>query len=200
MPQKAKLTNMKLSSYQQVKSIIDSILQGVSKAITIRTAAGSLLLEIIEDTMFISESNDELRGQYRAEREAASNSLRQDWLVLKYRSNPSLSITNPISGIVYETFLRYVDRQKLEEVGYDVTTIIPGTMRHVYAVLRSLMLNIRRSTSIRIWYTNGRGDNVEVPADGQQAIQLVHEKLFMTKIWGHKPTTTPDGDLHHFPR
>ena len=106
---------------------MDSILKEVSKAISIRTTAESMLLEIIEDAMLISEENLELKSQRQFERGVITNSLRRDWQVIKYRRNPSLSITNPISGVVYEILLQQIDRQKLEKVGYDVIAINPGT-------------------------------------------------------------------------
>jgi hypothetical protein len=152
MSQKVKLKNMKLSSYQPVKSIIDSILLGVSKAISIRTTAESTLLEIVEDAMLTSEDSIEDKRRDAIEKEMITNELRRDWRIIKYRMNPSLSVTNPISGIVYEVLLRQIDRRKVERVGYDVTLINPGTTKHAYATLRSLMPDIQRSTSIRIWY------------------------------------------------
>ena len=77
---------------------------------------------------------------------------------------------------------------QLEKVGYDVTAISPGTTKHIYAALRAVVPDIRRSTSIRIWYTNDYGENVIVPANEMPAIRLVGTKLFMTKLWCY---TTP---------
>ena len=194
MSQKVKLKNMKLSSYQPVKSIIDSILLGVSKAISIRTTAESTLLEIVEDAMLTSEDSIEDKRRDALEKEMITNELRRDCRIIKYRMNPSLSVTNPISGIVYEVLLRQIDRRKVERVGYDVTLINPGTTKHAYATLRSLMPDIQRSTSIRIWYKNQHDECVVVSADNRSAKQLIHTKLFMTKIWGHNTTTIPEED------
>ena len=177
---------MKLDSHQQARSIMDSILKKVSEAIDIRYAAGSVVLEIVEDAMFISEE--------QFEREVIFTSLQRDRQVIKYRRNPSLSITNPISGNVYEISLQQLDMPQLEKVGYDVTAINPGTTKHVYAALRSVMPDIRRSTSIRIWYTNGYGETVIVPANEMSAIRLVNTKLFMTKMWGCPTPVMPEDD------
>ena len=173
---------------------MDSILKKVSEAIDIRDAAGSVVLEIVEDAMFISEETLELKSKRRFEREAIFTSLRRDWQVIKYRRNPSLSITNPISGDVYEISLQQLDMPQLEKVGYDVTAISPGTTKHVYAALRSVMPDIRRSTSIRIWYTNEYGETVIVPANEMSAIRLVNTKLFMTKMWGCPTPVMPEDD------
>ena len=173
---------------------MDSILKKVSEAIDIRDAAGSVVLEIVEDAMFISEETLELKSQEQFEREVISTSLRRDWQVIKYRRNPSLSITNPISGNVYEISLQQLDMPQLEKAGYDVTAINPGTTKHVYAALRSVMPDIRRSTSIRIWYTNGYGETVIVSADEMLAVRLVGTKLFMTKMWGHPTPVMPEDD------
>ena len=173
---------------------MDSILKKVSEAIDIRYAAGSVVLEIVEDAMFISEETLELKSQKQFEREVIFTSLRRDWQVIKYRRNPSLSITNPISGNVYEISLQQLDMPQLEKVGYDVTAISPGTTKHVYAALRSVLPNIQRSTSIRIWYTNGYGETVIVSANEMSAIRLVNTKLFMTKMWGRPTPVMPEDD------
>ena len=76
---------MKLDSHQQARSIMDSILKKVSEAIDIRDAAGSVVLEIVEDAMFISEETLELKGQEQFEREVIFTSLQRDWQVIKYR-------------------------------------------------------------------------------------------------------------------
>ena len=175
---------------------MDSILKKVSEAIDIRYAAGSMVLEIVEDAMFIREETLELKSQKQVEREAIFTSLRRDWQVIKYRRNPSLSITNPISGDVYEISLKQLDMPQLEKVGYDVTVINPGTTKHVYAALRSVMPDIRRSTSIRIWYTNEYGETVIVPANEMPAIRLVGTKLYVTKLWGRStPEMLEDDEL-----
>ena len=94
---------MKLNSYKPVKSIIDSILLGVSKAITIRITAERTLLKIVEDAMLSSEASKESKKRYKIEKEMITNQLRRDWRIIKYRMNPSLSIT---------VLLRQIDRQK----------------------------------------------------------------------------------------
>ena len=144
--------------------------------------------------MLTSEESIELKKQRQIEKEMITNQLRRDWRIIKYRMNPSLSVTNPLSGIVYEVLLRQIDRQKVEKVGYDAIFINPGTTKHAYATLRSLMPDIQRSTSIRIWYKNQHDECVVVSADNRSAKQLIHTKLFMTKIWGHNTTTIPEED------
>ena len=78
---------------------MDLILKEVSKAISIRTTAESMLLEIIEDAMLISEENLELKCQRQFERGVITNSLRRDWQVIKYRRSASLSITNQLAEL-----------------------------------------------------------------------------------------------------
>ena len=186
---------MKLSSYKPVKSIIDSILLGVSKAITIRITAERTIQQIVEDAILSSEESKELKERCKIEKEMITRQLRRDLQTIKYRMNPSLSITNPISGIVYKVLLRQVDRQKVERIGYDVASINSGTTKHAYAALRSLMPDINRSTSIRIWYKNHHDECVVVSADNRRsAVQLIHNKLFMTKIWGYHTTINPEED------
>ena len=169
------------------KSIMDSVLKKVSEAIDIRAASGKVVLDIVEDAMYISdETTLELKRQKQRERKTAS--LRRDWQVIDYRRNPIFSITNPINGNVYTISLQRSEMPQLEKVGYDVTAISPGTTKHIYAALRAVVPDIRRSTSIRIWYTNDYGEYVIVPANETPAIRLVGTKLFMTKLWCY---TTP---------
>ena len=72
MSQKAKLKNMKISSYDPVKSVIDSILLGVSKAITIRIAAERTIQKAIEDAILSSEESKELKERCKIEKEMIS--------------------------------------------------------------------------------------------------------------------------------
>ena len=79
---------MKWDSHQQVKSIMDSILKKVSEAIDIRDASGRVVLDIVEDAMYISdETTLELKMQ-KSVRERKAASLRRDWQVIDYRRNP----------------------------------------------------------------------------------------------------------------
>ena len=158
MPQRAKLKNIKTSSYDPVKSIIDSVLLEVSKAITIRIEAKRAVQKAIEEAIQIGEEKERLKERRKLEVEMTTRQLRRNSQTYKYRLDPSLLITNPISGIAYEVPLRHVDRQTIEKVGYDVASINPGTTKHVYAALRSLMTDIKRNTSIRIWYKNHHGE------------------------------------------
>ena len=56
MAQKQRIKNAKWrESDQQVKSIVDEIMKNVSTAIDIRTTAGEVVLDIVEDAMSISD-------------------------------------------------------------------------------------------------------------------------------------------------
>ena len=184
MAQKQRLKNAKWrESDQQVKSIVDSILKNVSTAIDIRTTAGEVVLDIVEDAMSISdEANLQLKLQ-QSSRSKVTASLRRDWLIIDYRRTLSLPITNPINGHTYTISLQPSNMSQLKNVGYDATAISPGTSKHVYAALRSIIPDLRRSTSIRIWYTNDDGEYIIVPANEMPAVRLVGMKLFMTKLW-----------------
>ena len=88
MSQKLKLKNAKLRAHQHVKSIIDSILEKVSEAIDIRTTAGKVVLDIVEDAMKISNETILDFKLLKSSRERIAASLRHDWLVIDYRRNP----------------------------------------------------------------------------------------------------------------
>ena len=183
MPQKWRLKNAKWKEpHLHVKNIIDSILEKVSEAIDIRTTAGEVVLDIVEDAMDISDETILDLKFLKSNRERTFASLRHDWLVLEYRRNPTLSITNPINGNVYIISLRASQMHQVEKVGYDLKSISSGTTKHMYAALRAIVPDIRRSTSIRIWYTNEDGEHVIVPANEMPARRLVGTKLFMTKL------------------
>ena len=186
---------MKLDSHQKAKSIIDSILKKVSEAIDIRNTAGRVVLEIVEDAMVMcNETTLELKKRKERERKIAS--LRRDFQVIDYYRNPSLLITNPINGNAYTISLQRSDMPQLENVGYDIEAIKPGTTKHIYAALRAVIPDLRRSTSIRIWYTNEYGETVIVPANEMPAIRLVGTKLYVTKLWGRStPEKLEDDEL-----
>ena len=78
MSQKAKLKNIKISSYDPVKSIIDSILLGVSKAITIRVAAERTIQKAIEDAILSSEESKRSKERQKIEREMVTRQLLLD--------------------------------------------------------------------------------------------------------------------------
>ena len=132
MPQKRRLKNAKWKeSHQHVKNIIDSILEKVSEAIDIRTTAGKVVLDIVEDAMHISDETILDFKLLKSSQERIAASLRHDWLVIDYRRNPTFSITNPINGNVYTIPLQRSEMPQLEKVGYDVTAITPGTTKHI---------------------------------------------------------------------
>ena len=184
MAQKQRIKNAKWrESDQQVRSIVDEIMKNVSTAIDIRTTAAWIVLDIVEEAMSIS---DEATLQFKLQqssRSRATASLRRDWLIIDYRRTLSLPITNPINGHTYTISLQPSNMSQLKNVGYDATAISPGTSKHVYAALRSIIPDLRRSTSIRIWYTNDDGEYIIVPANEMPAVRLVGMKLFMTKLW-----------------
>ena len=179
MSQKRKLKNMKLlESHRQVQSIVELILMNVSEAIDIRTASENIVLDMVEDAM---DKSDELKIK-RKKRETQNALLRHDLKVVDYRRNSLIFITNPINGNTYPVSLKLSHMSQLENVGYSVKEINPGTSKHMYAALRAALPDIGRSTSIRIWYTDDSGEVVTVPANELPAVSLVGKKLFMTKL------------------
>ena len=161
MSQKAKLKNMKISSYDPVKGVIDSILLGVSKAITIRIAAKRTIQKAIEDAILSSEESKELKERCKIEKEIITRQLRRDSRTLKYRIDPSLSITNPISGIVYEVLLRQVDRQKnwknrircgVNQLRHDQTRICSITVTYARHKKEHIHTNLVQKPS---WWMRG---------------------------------------------
>ena len=190
MAQKRRLKNAKWrESDQQVKSIVDSIMKNVSTAIHIRTTAGQVVLDIVEDAMEVSDAATALRQ----EKSKAIASLRHDLLIINYRRSFTLPITNLINGHTYTISLRPSNMTQLVNVGYDVEDIIPGTTKHMYAALRAVIPDLRRSVSIRIWYFNNDGEHIVIPSNGIPAVRYVGMKLFMTKLWcGSTPTILED--------
>ena len=128
----------------------------VSTAIDIRTTAGQVVLDIVEDAMEVS---DEAKLQ-RSSRSTAIASLRRDALIRNYCISSTLPIANPCNGHTYNISLRPSDMTQPENVGYDVEDIIPGTTKHMYAALRAVIHDLRRSASIRIWYFADDGEHI----------------------------------------
>ena len=181
MSQKRKLKNMKLlESHRQAQSIVEMILSTVSEAIDIRMEAKNVVLDILEDAMLES---DEMERK-KAEHKEYTASLRHDLEVINYRQTGLISITNSISGQKYSVRLKHLDLAQLPNVGYSIDDINPGTTKHLYAALRAALPDLRRSTSIRVWYTNDSGEDVSVPANEMPAVNLMGKKLFMMKLWG----------------
>ena len=135
--------------------------------------------DIVEDSMYTSnETALQLKLQQNA-RSKKNASLRHGWLVIDYRRNPKLRITNPVNGQVYTVSLQLTDMPQLERVGYDVTAINPGTTKHVYAALRAVIPDLQRSTSLRIWYTNDNGESIVIPCN---AVSYTHLTLPTKRI------------------
>jgi len=193
MAQKRRLKNAKRrESDQQVKSIVDSIMKNVSTAIHIRTKAGQVVLDIVEDAMEVSDAAT-LQLKLQQERSKAIASLRHDLLIINYRRSFTLPITNLINGHTYTISLRPSNMTQLKNVGYDVEDIIPGTTKHMYAALRAVIPDLRRSVSIRIWYFNNDGEHIVMESNKILAVRYVGMKLFMTKLWcGSTPTMLED--------
>ena len=189
MAPKQKLKNaIWKKSDEQAKNIMESILKKVYGAIDVRIMAEKVVDDIVEDAMYISnETTLQLKLQQNA-RSKMNASLRRDLLVIDYRRNPELRITNPVNGQVYTVSLRLPDMPQLESVGYDVSFINPGTTKHVYAALRAVIPDLQRSTSLRIWYTNDNGECIVIPCNDMSVLGLIGIKLYVAKLWG---STTP---------
>jgi hypothetical protein len=180
MSQKRKLENKKLlKSHRHVQSIVELILANVSESIDLRMESKDIVLDIVEDAMLESEN----MKRKRQERKEYIASAQHDLEVIKYRQTGLLSITNSLSGQKYFVRLKHLDLAQLDPVGYCIKSINPGTTKHLYAALRQAMPDIRRSTSIRVWYTDDSGENVSVPANEMPALRLVGKKLFTMKLW-----------------
>ena len=150
---------------------MDEIMKNVLTAIDIRTTAAWVALEIVEEAMSVS---DEATLQFELQQSLHSRtiaSLRRDWLIIDYRRTLNLPITNPINGHTYTISLQPSNMSQLENVGYDVTAINPGTTKHVYAAQRAVIPDLQRSASIRILYTNDDGEHTVVPANEMPAVR-----------------------------
>ena len=181
MSQKRKLKNMKLlESHRHAQSIVEMILSNVSEAIDIRMEAKNVFLDILEDAMLESEK----RKKKKHERKEHTESLRRDLEIINYRQTGFISVTNAVSGQKYSVRLKHVDLAQLPNVGYGINDINAGTTKHLYAALRAALPDLRRSTSIRVWYTNDSGEDVSVPANEMPALNLMGKKLLMMKLWG----------------
>ena len=190
MAQRGRLKNAKWrKSDQQAINIVDSIMKHVSTAIHIRTTARQVVLNIVEDAMKVSDAATALRQK----KSKAIASLRHDLLIINYRRSFTLPITNLINGHTYTISLRPSHMTQLANVGYDVKGIISGTTKHMYAALRAVIPDLRRSVAIRIRYFNNDGEHIVIPANLIPAVRYVGTKLFMTKLWcGSTPTILED--------
>ena len=168
---------MNLQAHREVKSIVDEILMNVSDAIDViyvHDMVEDIVLDMVEEAMHRSR-----------QREIQNASLRHDLEVIDYRRNRQLVITNPMNGDKYLVSLKaQLMWGQLKDVGYDVQKITAGSTKHLYAALRAAIPDLRRSTSLRIWYTDASGENVTVLATDGSALLLVGKKLFMTRLWG----------------
>ena len=166
---------MNLQAHREVKSIVDEILMNVSDAIDViyvHDMVEDIVLDMVEEAMHRSR-----------QREIQNASLRHDLEVIDYRRNRQLVITNPMNGDKYLVSLKAQPMCQLKDVGYDVQELTAGSTKHLYAALRAAIPDLRRSTSLRIWYTDASGENVTVLATDGSALWLVGKKLFMTRLW-----------------
>jgi hypothetical protein len=166
---------MNLQAHREVKSIVDEILMNVSDAIDViyvHDMVEDIVLDMVEEAMHRSR-----------QREIQNASLRHDLEVIDYRRNRQLVITNPMNGDRYLVSLKaQLMWGQLKDVGYDVQKITAGSTKHLYAALRAAIPDLRRSTSLRIWYTDDSGENVTVSATDVPALWLVGKKLFMMRL------------------
>jgi hypothetical protein len=166
---------MNLQAHREVKSIVDEILMNVSDAIDVihvHDMVEDIVLDMVEEAMHRSR-----------QREIQNASLRHDLEVIDYRRNRQLVITNPMNGDKYLVSLKaQLMWGQLKDVGYDVQKITAGSTKHLYAALRAAIPDLRRSTSLRIWYTDDSGENVTVSATDVPALWLVGKKLFMMRL------------------
>jgi len=166
---------MNLQAHREVKSIVDEILMNVSDAIDViyvHDMVEDIVLDMVEEAMHRSR-----------QREIQNPSLRHDLEVIDYRRNRQLVITNPMNGDKYLVSLKaQLMWGQLKDVGYDVQKITAGSTKHLYAALRAAIPDLRRSTSLRIWYTDDSGENVTVSATDVPALWLVGKKLFMMRL------------------
>ena len=166
---------MNLQAHREVKSIVDEILMNVSDAIDViyvHDMVEDIVLDMVEEAMHRSR-----------QREIQNASLRHDLEVIDYRRNCQLVITNPMNGDKYLVSLKaQLMWGQLKDVGYDVQKITAGSTKHLYAALRAAIPDLRRSTSLRIWYTDDSGENVTVSATDVPALWLVGKKLFMMRL------------------
>lgn len=184
MAQRWKLKNARWrESDQQVRVIVDLILDNVMAAIDFRATAAEIVSDIVDDAMSASDDACSHLQWQRSARSIAIASLRRDWLVMEYRLTHCLPITNPLTGRTYALSLRPSSLAQLKNVGYDIKSLRPGTTKHVYAALRAAISDLPRSASIRIWYTNADGAYTVVLADEMPAIRLVGMNLFVLKLW-----------------
>ena len=165
---------MNLQAHREVKSIVDEILMNVSDAIDViyvHDMVEDIVLDMVEEAMHRSR-----------QREIQNASLRHDLEVIDYRRNRQLVITNPMNGDKYLVSLKDQPMCQLKDVGYDVQELTAGSTKHLYAALRAAIPDLRRSTSLRIWYTDDSGENVTVSATDVPALWLVGKKLFMMRL------------------
>ena len=154
---------MNLQAHREVKSIVDLILMNVSEAIDaiyVHDMVEDMVVDMVEEAVLRSE------------------------VINLRRWNRQLDIRNPMNGDYYLVSLSEAKLiwGQLKDVGYDVERITAGSTKHLYAALRAAIPDLRRSTSIRIWYTNDSCENVTVPCTDGLALWLVGKKLFMTRL------------------
>ena len=181
---KYKLTNAKWSKReQQMRTIVEIVIQNVMDAIDIRVEAEDTVWDIIHEVMDICEEAQELKRQKQEARKESTAELRRDKLVLDYWRYYTIPITNPLNGQQHEVCMSSFSLTKIKEIGYDTDYIEVGTHKHLYASLRTQLSELPRSASIRIWYSDHKGNHTTVPSSHASVIPLIGTKLFFCRSW-----------------
>ena len=175
-------------SDEQAKDIMREIMKNVHRIIDARNMIKSIVSEIVEKAMTTSNG---IRCRSTTSSQACSvaalkavAAARFDLLIIKYRREPKLVVTNLINGQEYTVSLKPEDLYKLREVGYKTRTIVLGTTKHLYGALRAVMVDLKRSTSLRIWYLDDNKRCIVVQSDDWTPItRIIDRKLFVTKLW-----------------
>ena len=189
---------------------MEGILTQVHASIDARNMIKSIINDVIEEAITHSNTTvPELRlirqermheitqpgAAAKASALKAAAAARFDLLVLSYRRDPKLVVTNPVNGQEYTTSLKREDLSKLREVGYETRSIILGTTKHLYGAVRAVMIGIKRSTSLRIWYLNDNKEcTVVLSNDWTPVTRIIDRKLFVTTLWGTVDKRTLDDD------
>ena len=186
-------------SDKQVKDILKELMANVYKKIDTRNMIEDIVRDIVDKAMGTSDAITPAIRRIRQERIdqvlqlaetskatalKAAAAARFDLLVMKYRREPKVLITNLMNGQEYTVSMKPEDIYKLSEVGYKTNSIIHGTTKHLYGALRATMADLKRSTSLRIWYFGDDKDCVTVESDDWTPVtRMIDRKLYVTKLW-----------------
>lgn len=175
---KFKLGNKIWSKHeQQMRTIIDTVIQTVMNAIDIRVEAEDTVYGIIEEAVAISEETKVLKRLAREARDASTAEFKRAKLFLDYWLDYMIPITNAITGQTQRVSM-HPNKATLKATGYDTYYVQVGTQKHLYASLRSELPDLPRSASIRIWYSDYTGSQITVESDSKTVDSLIDKKLF----------------------